>query len=267
MENLELIRRVVFIGGLDDGRMAVQFLRDHPRVDLVKVFVLDEEVGQKVSGFRTFDDLINPPVLQKIKDINDHVAEIKTLNPNLIFIVGFSQTIPPTVLDIPSMGVIGFHSAVLPGRRGCSPIIWAIAEGLKETGVTMFYMDKGIDTGDIIGVEKFPIEEDDYAEDVLVKADNATITLLMRFLEELLDGRAPRIKQSESQSIYTRKRSPADGEIDWSQPAHKILNLVKALAPPYPIIPSPTRLPHPSVTGLRRPLAARHAHEKRPPRP
>ena len=87
-------RRVVFIGGLDDGRRTVEELRRRSRVDLVGVFVLDDETGSRVSGFRTFDDLVEPPVLRKIAKIRDHADEIAALAPDLVFVVGFSQIVP-----------------------------------------------------------------------------------------------------------------------------------------------------------------------------
>jgi methionyl-tRNA formyltransferase len=227
-------RRVVFVGGLDDGRRTVEVLLAHPRVDLVGAFVLDDAAGAGVSGFRTFDDLVRPPVLRTISRIRDHVDEIRNLHPDVVFVVGFSQIIPRALLEVPPLGVIGFHSAVLPGRRGCSPLIWAVVDGLTETGVTMFYMDAGIDTGDVIGTRSFPLEPEDYAADVLRKADDATIDLLEAHLDGVLDGTAPRTEQDGAASTYTRKRTPADGEIDWSRPAQEIVNLVRALAPPYP---------------------------------
>ena len=228
-------RRVVFVGGLDDGRRTVEVLLAHPRVDLVGAFVLEDAAGVGVSGFRTFDDLVAPPVLRKISRIREHVDEIRELRPDVVFVVGFSQIIPQALLDVPPRGVIGFHSAVLPGRRGCSPLIWAMADGLTETGVTMFYMDAGIDTGDIIDTLSFPIEPEDYAADVLRKADDATIDLLRAHLDGVLDGNAPRTSQGGAESTYTRRRIPADGEIDWSRPAAQIVDLVRALAPPYPV--------------------------------
>ena len=228
-------RRVVFIGGLDDGRRTVQELVRHPRVDLVGVFVLDERSAGRVSGFRTFDDLVAPPVLRRVGKIRDHADEIDALRPDLIIVVGFSQIIPRTILDVAPLGVLGFHTAVLPGRRGSSPVIWAMVEGLQESGVTMFYMDEGIDTGDVIAVERFPIDDGDYAADVLRKADDATLNLLRAHLDAILDGTAPRTPQSDGGSTYTRRRGPADGEIDWSRPAQEIVNLVRALAPPYPL--------------------------------
>ncbi len=228
-------RRVVFIGGLEDGRMSVEVLQLHERVELVGVFVLTDEAGKKVAGYRTFDDLVKPGVLRKIERIKDHAEEISALRPDLIIIVGFSQIIPPSVLSIPPMGTVGFHSALLPGRRGCSPLIWAMVDGLKESGVTMFFMSAGIDSGDIIGKEAFAIEERDFAEDVIQKANASTISLLKTHLDDLLDGKAPRLRHDTDQSVYTRRRTPADGEIDWSKPGVEIVNLIRALAPPYPM--------------------------------
>lgn len=228
-------RRVVFVGGLDDGRRTVEVLAAHPGVHLVGAFVLDDEVGARVSGFRTFDDLLAPPVLRKIRRIRDHVDEIRELAPDVVFVVGFSQIIPQGLLDVPPGGVVGFHSAVLPGRRGCSPLIWAMVDGLTETGVTMFYMDAGIDTGDVIGTRSFPIDPEDYSGDVLRKADDATVALLREHLDGVLDGTAPRTSQAGAEATYTRRRGPADGEIDWSRPAQEIVDLVRALAPPYPV--------------------------------
>jgi methionyl-tRNA formyltransferase/LmbE family N-acetylglucosaminyl deacetylase len=227
--------RVVFIGGLDDGRRAVEVLLRHPRADVVAAFVLDGSEAGRVSGFRTFDDLVEPGRLHEIRHIRHHADEIRELAPDVIVVVGFSQVIPSAILDVPPLGVIGFHSAVLPGRRGCAPLIWAVVDGLTETGVTMFYMDEGIDTGDVIAVERFRIEQDDFAADVLRKADDATIRLLEGHLDAILDGSAPRTPQPEGRSTYTRRRTPADGEIDWTRPAHEVVALIRALAPPYPV--------------------------------
>ena len=224
---------MVLIAGLEDGRMAAQFLLAHPRVDLVGIFALDEESGSAYSGYREFRDFAAP--LHEISRIRDEVAEIDRLAPDLILVVGFSQIIPPSILSIPRLGVVGFHGALLPGRRGCSPLIWAMIDGLAATGVTMFYLDDGIDTGDLIATKSFPINDDDQAADVLARANQASLDLLAENLDGILDGTAPRIVQPDSPSIFTRKRHPADGEIDWSRPARDIVNQIRALSPPYPM--------------------------------
>ncbi|MDH3602288.1 MAG: PIG-L family deacetylase, partial [Candidatus Tectomicrobia bacterium] len=227
--------RVVFIGGLDDGRMVVEALNHDQRVNLVGSFVLDAVKGEQISGFRSFDDLVCPSLLHRMDHIKNFAEDIEALQPDVIFVVGFSQIIPKAILAIPPLGVIGFHSAVLPDRRGNAPLIWAIIDGLKETGVTMFYMEEGIDTGDIIATETFPIAEGDGAADVLRKANEATLSLVKDYLDAVLDGTAPRLKQPCDAGIYTRKRNPADGEINWSKPAHEIVNLIRALGAPYPM--------------------------------
>jgi methionyl-tRNA formyltransferase len=227
--------RVVLIAGLDDGLMAARYLLDHPRSEVVGLFVLDETAGSGVSGFRSFDDLAQPPILRKISRIGDEVENIQSLKPDVVFVVGFSQIIPGEILSIPRLGTIGFHSARLPDRRGSSPIIWAIIDGLSETAVTMFYLDEGIDTGDIIATKAIPINEEDQAADVLKRADRATLALLREHADEVFDGMAQRTSQRDAQSIYTRRRTPADGEIDWSLPASQIVNQVRALSPPYPM--------------------------------
>jgi methionyl-tRNA formyltransferase len=228
-------RRVVFIGGLADGRMVVEELLRNPRVDLVGVYVLDDAAGGNVSGYISFDDLVPSPTLQKIKRIKEHSDEVASLKPDLVVVVGFSQIIPKAILDVPPLGTIGFHSAELPGRRGCSPLIWAVVDGLEQTAISMFFMGTGIDVGDVIDVERFEILITDQAADVLRKADEATLTLFRRHVDGLLDGTAPRKRQDESLCTYTRKRTFADGEIDLSRPASDVYNLIRALSPPYPM--------------------------------
>jgi methionyl-tRNA formyltransferase len=227
-------KRVVLIAGLEDGRMAIEFLLTVPDLMVSAVFCLQDGAAGP-SGQVGFGDLVKPPVLRPVVHIKDHVDDLRALQPDLIIVVGFSQIIGKDILDIPPLGVIGFHSAVLPGRRGCSPIIWAIVDGLTETGVTMFYMDEKIDTGDIVGVARFAISPDDQAADVLDKANQATLDLLKTHIDDLLADTAPRRAQDSSAGIYTRKRGAADGEIDWSQPAVDIVNLIRALSPPYPM--------------------------------
>ena len=260
-------RRVVFIGGLDDGRRAVAELQHHPRVDLVGAFVLDEPSGGGVSGFRTFDDLVPAPTLHKIEKIRQHAEQIRELRPDLVLVVGFSQIIPRSILDIPPLGVIGFHSAVLPGRRGSSPLIWAMIDGLRESGITMFYIDDGIDTGDVIESSGSPSRTATTRSTCCARPTTPRSPCCVATWTG--SSTAPRrgSRSAEGQSSYTRRRTPADGEIDWTRPADEVVRLIRALAPPYPVahtfggdgvpilierarvapelrLPPPRRLPH-----------------------
>ena len=110
--------------------------------------------------------------------------------------------------DVAPRGAIGLHS-----RRGGSPLVWSIINGEKEGGVTLFYLDDGVDTGDIIGQTAFPISRDDTIATALVKLDEAAVQLLVRYLPQ---------------------RSPADGQIDWAKPVDQIHDFIRAQTRPYP---------------------------------
>lgn len=122
--------------------------------------------------------------------------QIGAMAQDQIVVVVFSQIISPSILQAAPLGVVGFYNAVLPGRRGCSPVIWAMVEGLAETDVTMFFMASEIDTADMIVIETCPIASSDQAADVLAKADQSTLALISRKLGALLEGTAPRRQQT-----------------------------------------------------------------------
>lgn len=224
--------KISLIAGLNVGRETYRLLKQRGE-DIRDVFVLDEKFSTKGRGFVRFDDIVDRNKLHKVRRIKDEKEKIAEINPDLIIVTGFSQIIPEEILEVPKLGTVGFHYAVLPDRRGCSPVIWAIVNGLEETGVSMFYYDNGIDTGDIIDIERFPIEYGDDSKSVLDKCERSVIGLLEKRLEEIKEARAPRLKQ-EGPSIYTRKRSEKDGEISLAMNSLDIYNLVRALRPPYP---------------------------------
>jgi UDP-4-amino-4-deoxy-L-arabinose formyltransferase/UDP-glucuronic acid dehydrogenase (UDP-4-keto-hexauronic acid decarboxylating) len=111
---------------------------------------------------------------------------------------------------------------------------WAIINGEAETGATLHYIDAGIDTGPVIAEERFPIEPEDDAASVRDKLCTAGARLLRRWWPAIADGTAPRTPQDESRAKYYPLRTPEDGRIDWSAPASRIRNLVRALASPWP---------------------------------
>lgn len=225
--------KIVFIGGHEIGREIVSFLQERVK-NLSDVFVLDDDYAKKGTGHVSLSDLVEEEKLHKIRRIKDSSEHIKEINPDLIIVAGFSQIIPDSILDTPRYGTVGFHYAVLPDRRGCSPVIWALVDGLNETGVTMFYYNSGIDKGEIIGVERFLIGFTDDSKDLLEKVKIGAMKLLRDNLSALETGTAPRIKQ-EGQSIYTRKRGEKDGEISWDEMSSlEIYNLTRALRAPYP---------------------------------
>ena len=93
---------------------------------------------------------------RKISD-PETVEKIRDLKPEIIFVLGLSQLLPPNFLHIPPMGVIGSHPALLPENRGRHPLVWALVKGLKKSGLTLFYIDEGVDSGDIALAGSFPL--------------------------------------------------------------------------------------------------------------
>ncbi len=169
-------------------------------------------------------------------DVNaaDVVERVRQLAPDFLFSAMFRQMLKRELLQVPRRGALNLHPSLLPKFRGRAPINWALIEGETETGVTLHYMVEKADRGDIVAQRAIAIEEDDTALTVHRKATQAA-GLLMRDAYPLLAlGRAPRITQDSSRASYYGRRTPADGEIDWSRPAKRIYDLVRAVTHPYP---------------------------------
>ncbi len=169
-------------------------------------------------------------------DINDEttVAWIAARRPDVIFCFGWSQIIRRPLLDLAPLGIVGYHPALLPKNRGRHPLIWALALGLEETGSTFFFMDEGADSGDILSQRRLPIRAEDDAGSLYRRMTETALEQLADFLPRLTGGCYAREPQDHGRASYWRRRSPADGRIDWRMPSAGVHNLVRALARPYP---------------------------------
>lgn len=98
---------------------------------------------------------------EKVRNNIEFIDEIKSLNPDVICVVAYGKILPKEILDIPKYGCINVHASILPKYRGAAPIQWAVLNGDEETGVTTMYMDIGMDTGDIIEIEKTKIGKEE----------------------------------------------------------------------------------------------------------
>ncbi len=172
---------------------------------------------------------------QYAQDINSasSINWIKALKPDVIFCFGWSNILNAELLGIPPLGVIGFHPTKLPKNRGRHPIIWALTLGLKETGSTFFFMDTGVDDGDIISQAEIIIESDDDAESLYNKVTKTALNQIKDFVPQIESGSILRQKQDEALTNVWRKREISDGQIDWRMSAETIHNLVRGLSHPY----------------------------------
>ena len=159
---------------------------------------------------------------------------VRELQPDFIFSFYYRSMLGAPILRSAGRGALNMHGSLLPKYRGRAPVNWAILNGERETGATLHYMVERADAGDIVDQLAVPILEDDDAREVFGKVTTAAEIVLARSLPGLIAGDAPRRPQPIEPGQYFGRRRPEDGRIDWGQPAVRIHNLVRAVAPPFP---------------------------------
>lgn len=164
----------------------------------------------------------------------EFVQRVAQLQPDFIFSFYYRSMLGAPLLHSARRGALNMHGSLLPKYRGRAPVNWAILNGERETGATLHYMVDRADAGDIVDQLAVPILEDDDAREVFVKVTAAAEIVLARSLPGLIAGDAPRRPQPIEPGQYFGRRRPQDGRIDWSLPAVRIHNLVRAVAPPFP---------------------------------
>jgi methionyl-tRNA formyltransferase len=161
-------------------------------------------------------------------------ARVAQLQPDFIFSFYYRSMLGAPLLRSARRGALNIHGSLLPKYRGRAPVNWAILNGERETGATLHYMVERADAGDIVDQLAVPILEDDDARQVFGKVTAAAEIVLARSLPGLIAGDAPRRPQLIEPGQYFGRRTSEDGRIDWEQPAVRIHNLVRAVAPPFP---------------------------------
>jgi methionyl-tRNA formyltransferase len=228
--------RILFIGAVDFSRHCLEeVLKCGEQV--VSVLTLTERDATRHSDYADLSGLVSAHgiPLHHIRDVNEvsTLGIVQQAQPDVIFVFGWSQLISKRVLEIPPLGCIGTHPALLPRNRGRHPLIWTLVEGLTEGGLTFFFLDEGADSGDILWQKSFPVSIDDDASSLYQKMKTLAVEGIREFLPHLQRGTAQRIRQDHSKATYWRKRTEEDGEIQWSAPTVSIYNLIRALTRPY----------------------------------
>lgn len=162
------------------------------------------------------------------------IEAVARLKPDLILVAGWYYMVSRELRNVAPKGAIGLHGSLLPKYRGGAPLVWAMINGEKETGVTLFYLEDGVDEGDILGQEAFSLAETDTIADALGKLEEAAQRVLERTLPLLASGRAPRVPQNHAEATVFPQRSPEDGAIDWSWSSKRIRDFIRAQTRPYP---------------------------------
>jgi len=202
------------------------------------LITLKDEKDANKSGRIYLDEVAakeNIPLL-KINNINDSevIEELKKHEIDWLFIIGWSQIAKKYVLETPTNGCIGMHPTLLPIGRGRAAIPWAIIKGLDMTGVTMFKLDEGVDTGEIIGQGVIEIHEKTTATDLYKKVDEMHVSLISKYWDSIVNDTLVLTKQDNSKATEWPGRKPEDGEIKTSMTMDEARKLVRAVTHPYP---------------------------------
>lgn len=174
----------------------------------------------------------NIPVYQPGSLRNGDAMEyVRALEPELIVVTAYGRILPEKILSCPRYGCINVHASLLPKLRGAAPINWAVINGETETGITMMYMARELDAGDIIAQKKTPIGPDETAEQLYQRLARMGGELLVQTVEDISGGTARRIVQDESQATFAPMLTRALSPIDWSQSAQAIHDKIRGLLP------------------------------------
>lgn len=168
------------------------------------------------------------PVKIKTKEAVD---ELKKYEADIFVVAAFGQILSKEILDMPRFGCVNVHASLLPKYRGAAPIQWVIADGLKETGVTIMQMNEGLDTGDILTQSKVEISDDDTGESLFDKLMSDGASLLVNTLKLIEEGKVSPIPQNDEEATYAKILKKEMGKIDFAMTAREIRNRIRAFTP------------------------------------
>jgi len=174
----------------------------------------------------------NIPVFQpeKIRD-EEFISKLEQFDADVFVIVAYGQLLPEKVLNMPKYGCINVHGSLLPKYRGAAPIQRALIDGEKVTGVTIMYMAKGLDSGDMIIKKEISVDDGETYGSLHDKMAPIGAEALIEALELIEKGEVKPEKQDDSLSCYAKKIEKGFGKIDWNKNSDKILNFIRGLNP------------------------------------
>lgn len=231
--------RVVFAGSAELACPALLRLINSPVCDVAAVISQpDRPVGRRlqvkpcpVKALLEKSQTSLPVFTPENINSSDALETIRGYEPDVLVVVAYGQIFRAPLLELAPHGCINVHASLLPKYRGAAPFQWAVINGETVTGVTTMYMNRGMDTGDIILQREIGIGAEETAGELHDRLAVAGADLLEETLVLLEKGNAPRRPQDDSQASMARKLSKADGKIDWELPAGQLHNRVRGMNP------------------------------------
>jgi len=225
--------KVVFMGTPDFSVPVLEMLIKRTNVILV-VTQPDKAVGRRkqlaISPVKKVALEHNIEVFQPQK-IRQDFAKIKELKPDLIVTCAYGQILPQKLLDIPFLGAINVHASLLPKYRGSAPIQWALLNGEEKTGITLMYMDAGMDTGDMIEKSVYEIKPTDNCGEIHDQLAKMGAELLEKNLEGIKNKTVQREKQNDDEATYAPMIKREDELLDFNVTGELFLNKIRAFNP------------------------------------
>ena len=167
---------------------------------------------------------------QKIR-LAEQVELLRSLNADIMIVVGYGQIIPQTIIDLPRLGIVNVHASLLPKYRGAAPIQWAIANGESVTGVTTMLINAGLDTGDMLLKGETPIGPDETADELSVRLAAIGADLAVDTVNGLESGEIRPEPQNEADATWAPVLKREDGLIHWDSSAFAIYNRARGFHP------------------------------------
>lgn len=229
--------RIVLIGAVESTRVALETLVEAGCSPLLLITLPPE----RSSMHSDFVDLVplarrhRVPVLAAANVNGEAVVEqVKALQPDFLFVIGWSRLVGEALRSCAAKGVLGYHPAPLPRGRGRSALAWTILLGMRETAGSLFWIDEGIDTGPIAAQARFALSPRVALPELYAQHLAALRTMFPPLLHDLKTGHMPAVVQNEAEASYFALRRPEDGWINWAADADVIDRLVRAVTRPYP---------------------------------
>lgn len=229
--------RIALIGAVESTAVALKTMCTEGYLPHA-VVTLPLSKASRHSDFVDLRELISKHHLQLIETTNvnnaDTLEKLDSLDLDYIFVCGWSQILREDFFNLSKKGIIGYHPSHLPKNRGRAVLPWTILQGIDRTASTVFWIDKGVDSGDILLQEPVSVTKEETASSLYQKHMVALASLIKQMLPLIAQDNPPRIKQNHNEATYCAKRTPDDGLIDWTQSAITIHRLIRAASKPYP---------------------------------
>lgn len=231
------MNKIGFVTCVELGQACLKSLVDEDlRIDLA--ITLPDHVAQNKSGRIYLDEYCKNQNINLIKSDNINnsavLRAVKEHSIDWLFVIGWSQIIKEELLRTPRLGVVGIHPTLLPEGRGRAAIPWAIIKGLKKTGVTMFKIDEGVDTGPILDQIEIPLSSNTTASELYKVVNEAHVSLIKNNAARLMQGELNATIQDESIATEWPGRRPVDGDLLTCNSVAQAERLVRATTHPYP---------------------------------